>query len=505
MDSGYFQLARIDTLKGDYKLALENINRSLIRNWHNHKARHLKAAILRMLSKKNEALLLCSESIKIDKFNFGVLFEQFLLGRKDSLINLKELTSGNIHTYIEYALDYAYAGLYKEAIQLIQIGIQQQPGEIYPIALYYKAWFEKKTGDSTAAKQTLINALKQKPDYCFPNQQETVNVLEWAVSVNNKDYKACYYLGNFWYANKNYDKAIECWEESISINNNFPTSYRNLSLAYFNKKDNASKALKYIEKAFELDQKDARVFMELDQLYKRLNYTSCERFERFQKHFDLVIQRDDLYLENIILLNQLGNNKEALNLLMNRKFHPWEGGEGKVTGQYVLCLIEMAKMAIKEGKYEDAIKNLTDAQVFPKNLGEGKLYGTQENEVFYYLGIAYQKIGDNSKAHDCWKKASHGLSEISATMFYNDQNPETIYYQGLSLFLLGNLKEAKNRFEMLKNYGEEHLNDTIEINYFAVSLPDLLIWEDDLDKRNEAFCQQLISLGKRGLRLFVDY
>ena len=31
---------------------------------------------------------------------------------------------------------------------------------------------------------------------------------------------------------------------------------------------------------------------------------------------------------------------------MGRNFHPWEGGEGKVTGQYVAILVEMAKAHI---------------------------------------------------------------------------------------------------------------------------------------------------------------
>ena len=41
--------------------------------------------------------------------------------------------------------------------------------------------------------------------------------------------------------------------------------------------------------------------------------------------------------------------------------------------------------------------------------------------------------------------------------------------------------------------------DDIKIDYFAVSLPDLLIWEDDLNKRNELFCKYLIGLGQFGL------
>ena len=47
--SGYYWLACLSCRKGDYQAALEFIEQSMIRNWHNMKARTLKAAILRAL------------------------------------------------------------------------------------------------------------------------------------------------------------------------------------------------------------------------------------------------------------------------------------------------------------------------------------------------------------------------------------------------------------------------------------------------------------------------
>lgn len=37
------------------------------------------------------------------------------------------------------------------------------------------------------------------------------------------------------------------------------------------------------------------------------------------------------------------------------------------------------------------------------------------------------------------------------------------------------------------------------MDYFAVSLPDLLIWEDDMDKKNRIHCNYLMALGHLGL------
>ena len=41
--------------------------------------------------------------------------------------------------------------------------------------------------------------------------------------------------------------------------------------------------------------------------------------------------------------------------------------------------------------------------------------------------------------------------------------------------------------------------DTFKMDYFAVSLPDLQIWEDDMDKKNRIHCNYLMGLGHLGL------
>ena len=502
MAGGYFQLAQLECIKQNWEDALEVIDRLLIRNWHNHKARHLKVSILRKMGRTDEAKILINESLALDPFNFGVLYEKCLL-KPDSvkdLSALKTLIRGNIHTYIEFALDYALSGLYDEAIELISIGISEQKEQpVFPMAYYYKAWFENQSGDFNKAILTLKKASAASPDYCFPNQTEAVIVLEWAKKQNSTDAKAPYYLGNLWYNFRQYRDAIMNWEISAKLDSNFPTVHRNLALAYFNKQHTAGKALKELEKAFKLDQTDARILMELDQLNKRLNIPPKERLELLKKYPELVNSRDDLYLEQLTLYNLLGKFEKAYELLMLRKFHPWEGGEGKVTAQYVYSLTEMAKKAIEKKEYEKAVDFLNLAQRYPENLGEGKLYGAQENTLFYWLGCACDGLEMTDKSNKYWKKASKGLSEPVPAIFYNDQQPDTIFYQGLSLLKLNQKEKARERFETLIRFGELHLNDEFKLDYFAVSMPDLQIWEDDLTKRNRQNCLHLIELGKLGL------
>ena len=272
-----------------------------------------------------------------------------------------------------------------------------------------------------------------------------------------------------------------------------------MTLAYYNKQHAVPHALEEREKAFSLDTTDYRILMELDQLYKKLGRSFTERLAFLEQYPQALEYRDDLYLEVVTLYNAVGNHELALDLVMKRRFHPWEGGEGKATGEYVAAHTEIAKKALIECDYANALVHLNAMDEYPHNLGEGKLYGVRENDTEYWKGIAYQGLNDDSNAVQCWQRASIGITEPSAAMFYNDQQPDKIFYQGLALVKLGKFDEAHSRFNTLKDYGERHISDNVTADYFAVSLPDFLIWDDDMQKRNTLHCMYLIGLGNLGL------
>ena len=167
-------------------------------------------------------------------------------------------------------------------------------------------------------------------------------------------------------------------------------------------------------------------------------------------------------------------------------------------------MTELAKQDISEGRFHEAITKLEQAQHFPHNLGEGKLYGAQENDLFYWLGCACHGLDDHENASLYFDKATKGLSEPSAAMFYNDQQPDKIFYQGLAWEKSGDKTNAETIFNNLVRYGRRHEKDLIRIDYFAVSLPDLLIFEDDLQKRNYIQCNYIAGLGHLGLRQFKE-
>ena len=488
--AGYFELARIACRRGDFEEALELAERSLTRNTNHHKARHLKIALLRKLNRADEAVAEIETAFKADPIEFGALYEQKLLGIESAF---DALIRGYVHNYIEIALDYAHAGCFEEALVLLAEAPQNDP-----MVGYYAGWIEMQRGNGGSG--AFAKAQAASPKCCFPHRIECVLALTAAMEANPADPRAPYYLGNFWFGHRRYDEGVACWERSVELDSNFPTAWRNLGLAYMNKRNDAAKSGDALEKAFALDPTDSRVFFELDQLRKKTAVSVEARLAEMRKQMDVVLDRDDQTIELLSVLNILGNHEEALQILSERTFHPWEGGEGKGAGKYVIARVELAKKAIDDARYNEAIELLQRSRSYPHNLGEGKLSGAQENNILYYLGCACEGLGDSEKANAFFNEATQGLSEPTSALYYNDQPPEMILYQGLAHRKLGNESEAVVVFNKLVDYGNAHVDDDVQMDYFAVSLPDFLVFDVDLVEQNKIHCHYMRGLGQLGLQ-----
>ena len=498
-DAGYFSLAQLSAAAGRWESALYEIDKSLLRNWHNLRGRHLKCVVLRHLGRAEEARKWIADSLEIDRFNFGCLFETYLLSGDAALLAaLDGRMRSEAHNYEDLFRDYADAGCWEEALAVAEAAIAHV-AEPCPMLHYYRGWALCRLGRTEEAAEAVARAERETADCCFPNSLDDIEALKSATRLVPQTPKALYYLGNLWYDKRQYDEAVACWEASAALDDRFPTVLRNLSLAYFNKLGRRDEAVTLLERAFALDTTDARILMELDQLYKRLNRPHAERLALLDRYRETAFRRDDLYLEYATLLNQLGRYEEAITMIDGRKFHPWEGGEGKVPAQYQIARLELAKRCIAEKDYDRALKLIDECYLYPHHLGEGKLPGAQENDFNYYKGLILQLTGHDEEAKALFEKASVGNSQPAAAVYYNDQKPDKIFYQGLALLRLGREAEARGRFNNLISYGEKHLYDVFKMDYFAVSLPDLQIWEDDMNRKNVIHCNYLMGLGHLGL------
>ncbi|MDR3261857.1 MAG: DUF5107 domain-containing protein [Tannerella sp.] len=497
-DAGYYSLAELSVARGDDREALAEVDKSLLRNWHNHRGRHLKVLLLRRLDREKEALSLIEDSLAIDAFNFGCRFEKYLLTKEEAdLTVFRRLLRDEPHNYTELAIDYASAGCWEEALAVLNTAIAHIATPDIMI-YFYQSWCLTKLGRTAEAVVAVQQAEKTAPGCCFPNRPEALQALQTAIAGVEHTPKASYLLGNLWYDKRQYPEAIAAWERSAALDDTFPTVLRNLALANFNKLNRKPEAVALLEKAFALDPSDARILMELDQLYKRLDRPPSERLVFLHQHKATAWERDDIYLEYVTLLNRLGRYEEAIRLIDARKFHPWEGGEGKAPAQYQFARVELAKRAMAEKDFERALALLDACYVYPHNLGEGKLYGAQENDFDYYKGCALEGLGRKEEATAYFEKAAQGDFTLAAAVYYNDRKPEKVFYQGLAFRKLGREDKARSCFNTLIAYGEKHLFDRFRMDYFAVSLPDLQIWEDDMDEKNRLHCRYLMELGNRG-------
>ena len=494
-DAGYFACAQISCMQERYAEALYEVDRSLLRNWHNPKARALKAAILRRMGREQEAADLCRESLAIDRFNFGCIYLLEKLGQKDAESTYPGFRTA--HNYDEIALDFCAAGLWDEAVELWNKAIEENA--VTPMTYYYLGCCLLQAGRTDEAAKAFAKGAAACPDYCFPNRLEAILALNAAIAMNPADANANHFLGNLYYDKRQYDLAMAHWQRAAELNPEFPTTWRNLALGYFNKHNDAEKALECMERAFALDTTDSRILMELDQLYKKMQRPHAERLAFLQKYPELIAQRDDLVLEEITLLNQTGKYAEAMKKLDGHIFHPWEGGEGKVPMQYQTARVELAKEAIAQKDYATAVSLLEECLEYPHHLGEGKLYGAQENDFYYLLGICHKAMGNNEKAEECFRQATLGPTEPAAAMYYNDAKPDKIFYAGLAFRALGDEKKARAYFNRLVDYGKQHLHEKVVMDYFAVSLPDLQIWDGSLDEANRIHCLYMLALGYAGL------
>ncbi|MBO5154007.1 MAG: DUF5107 domain-containing protein [Eubacterium sp.] len=261
-------------------------------------------------------------------------------------------------------------------------------------------------------------------------------------------------------------------------------------------------AIAQMEHAFVLDQTDTRVFLELDQLYKKTGIAFELRLRNFEEHMDIIAERDDAMLELVTLYNLVGDYQKAYNTIMAHQFRPWEGAEGRISGQYKIALVQMAKAAIVAGDHEHAEQLLTQALEYPLNLGEGRLEGTKDNHIYYYLGKVKYALGKPEESTKCMELAQMGEDEPAGAMYYYDQPADMILYKGLAKLEVGDKKGAYACFNKLMDYGERHLYDEMKNDFFAVSLPDFLIFDDDMNQKNKAHCHYLMGLANLG---FADH
>jgi tetratricopeptide (TPR) repeat protein len=287
-----------------------------------------------------------------------------------------------------------------------------------------------------------------------------------------------------------YEEAIENWEKSRELDGSFAIVHRNLAIAYFEKRKDSKKAKGSMEKAFALNKSDSRLLFELLQLYKNSNDVSVEeRMKLIEGHDSLIEQRNDLYIEVLILLLQKGKFEEAAKKLADHVYDIYEGGEGKLVKVHEWIYLLKGLEALEKGEYAKALKDILEAVVLPEYYHEGRHAAAVPTHVYYYAGITAEAAGQKEKALEYYKTAAG----------FNGWMGEAKFYQGLACRKLGMEDKADAIFESLVNEGDKLVEKGGRYDFFATGVPTPAPFENDREKRNMSEGLYLKALGYFGL------
>ncbi len=495
--AAYYELACIDLHWGHQKKAFDHIEQSLETNATNNKAHVLKAICLRKLGRSEEPKIVLSTLLERDPLDHWALAEQAKLLRGSA--QLAPSSRNDAQTALDVAFDYSDAGCWQEAIELLEAHHEL---EVTPVAVpnplernvltqYTLAWLVAQSGTQDEALAYLEQARAAQPDYCFPSRLHEMSVLEWALEQAGPDRNAAFGLGNFCFDKKRHEDAISAWELSCEADNEFSTAHRNLGIAYWNVRRDGEAARASYQQALKCDSHDPRLVAEFAQLCDKLGDSAASRLAFLEERRQLALERDDAAVALATLYNATGQPQQALELLTSRRFHPWEGGEGKVLRQYTSARLLLGQECLTHGDPALALEHFNLALETPDSLGEKYHLLQAKADVLYWQGKALRALGEEAAASNKFADAAAESGDFQSMAVA--EFSELTVFKVLSLRELGREAEAKQVLDAMLAYAKLEMQTPAKIDYFATSLPNLLVFEEDLDQTKRSALEKLIA------------
>ena len=183
--ASYLALARLSSLRGDYRSALDETDHSLHHNSQSLLALGLKGALLRRLGRHAEAIPVIDALRQVDPLDFMARNELVLLARASNdaqsadrhETELRDLMRDEVENYLELAVDYGNAGLWEEAIEVLDRRIRQaaDAASSYPMLLYFRAYYSERAGHDEVAQEYYRLAAGAPAEQCFPYRTEELD------------------------------------------------------------------------------------------------------------------------------------------------------------------------------------------------------------------------------------------------------------------------------------------------------------------------------------------
>lgn len=464
-----FELACLDCKNEDYTAALEKLEESMSLNGGHGKAACLKTAILRKLNTETAydemTGRLTAANMAADPLDLFALIEA------SHFEDLKEQISqfaAKAENILDVAADYMKAGFYQDALYTLDF----YQGD-YPLIEYYRGYCLKLMRQNGA--ESIRRAELMDTGICFPSRLEDIAVLQYVISTLPDAACACYYLGCLYYDRFRYDEAAELWQKGVKSSNTIAHGkmWRNLALYHFDKAGNPEQAKYCLENAFEYKQ-DPRLLFEYQQLLKNMNYSPEHRLAVYEEYPELLAQRDDCYLDKLTLVSQTGDYESAIAMAKNKRFHIYEGGEGKLTKQHAWMHVLYGNRLAAEGNPAQAEEIYLNGINMPKSYGEAKTFFNQEAHIYYYLGCLYEAAGRAEDSKAAYEQAAVYKAAVS----------EISLFRALALRKLGRVNEASAVLDEMLASAENSIRNKDRRSYYGVGSPSPMPFEYNIEKNN---------------------
>ena len=485
-----YELALLACRRNDFTAALDHLGATNSEIPQNNLAAVLKAIVIENNGDRAASTEILQAVLRRDPLDHWASYELARQQPDRSFAAFLAQCRNDAQTILDLAFNYIEAGLYRTAIELLELHkasaivatATPNPGANTIMTEFTLAWLHARMEQPDTATVWLSKAQREDPSFLFPCRAFEAQILEWSITQSGSRRNAAYGLGNLYYDRRRHAEAIMTWEIGAQDDPHYAPLHRNLGLAYWNHQGEPAKARQAYERAVELAPNDGRLAYEYDQLRKKLNDRPDDRLAWLEERLPLVLSRDDFCVEYLSLLNLKERHSAALEILAQRRFHPWEGGEGKVLEQYRIAQIALGRQALASGKAVLALEHFTAASQPPANLGEEFHYLQSRSDVNFWRGEALNRLGHQVESTEAYNASANEVQDFQQMAVKSFSS--FTYYRGLSLLALGRNPEANDLFIALRERGRELQQLPGTIDYFATSLPNMLVFEENLTLRN---------------------
>jgi tetratricopeptide (TPR) repeat protein len=167
-----------------------------------------------------------------------------------------------------------------------------------------------------------------------------------------------------------------------------------------------------------------------------------------------------------------------------------------VLEQHTRARLAVARRFRGEGDRAGARAHLEAALRPPESLGEARHPLASASDVLYALGDLCAADGDEEGARRAFTAAAaSGDFRGMVVREYSDMT----YWSALSLGRLGRAAEKQALLRALEEHAAALRTAEARIDYFATSLPTMLLFEDDLQQRQEVTALVLLAQARLGL------